>query len=473
MSSDATGGYAELMPAHSTMLFAVPDSIPDEQAIFADPFAVSLHGITRHPPPAGGKALVWGAGSLGSCAVAILRALYPDVEVAVVARFDAQAALAEALGAHKVVRLGSPVEILEDLAAWSGGVLRPTMEGLGGLPMCHPGGIDVAYDTVGKPETFEIEVRLLKARGHPGQERRPRARTVGVEPALLQGDQLGGLERIRHRGGRGGPQARHRALPRPRRRRPDRPPRHADPHLRAVASGATRSDTIADQEHTGAIKVAIDPQESARRRGAGRMELAGHEVGVGHAHLALEPVGVAEEQAEDGTEVGDETVGRTAIDEPLADGVERLDRSGVQGQVVDAAPPEHRYLVVGLGVAFHLEDVELGVRADVDDREAHAWPARLVTVAPDGGVEHLSVEGMEPFAVVGQRGNMIEAVEQASTPEPTGARRSLSPTPDTTGRLGEGSEAAGRWGSNGPRVRAEGLARGFGPRIRPPGRWPA
>ena len=165
VSSDATGGYAELMPAHSTMLFAVPDSIPDTQAIFADPFAVSLHSITRHPPPAGGKALVWGAGSLGACAVAILRALYPDVDVAVVARFDAQADLARALGAHHVVRLGEREAMLEDLARWSGGVLRPTMEGMGGLPMCHPGGIDVAYDTIGKPETFEIEVRLLKARG--------------------------------------------------------------------------------------------------------------------------------------------------------------------------------------------------------------------------------------------------------------------------------------------------------------------
>ncbi len=34
-----------------------------------------------------------------------------------------------------------------------------------GLPMAYPGGIDVVYDTVGKPETFEIGVRLLKARG--------------------------------------------------------------------------------------------------------------------------------------------------------------------------------------------------------------------------------------------------------------------------------------------------------------------
>ena len=165
VSSDATGGYAELMPAHSTMLFAVPDSIDDEHAIFADPFAVSLHSITRHPPPPDGRVLVWGAGSLGSCAVAILRNLYGDVEVGVVARFDAQAELVTKLGAHRVFRLGSQQEMVEELAEWSGGVLRPTMEGLPGIPMCHPGGIDVAYDTVGKPETFEVEVRVLKARG--------------------------------------------------------------------------------------------------------------------------------------------------------------------------------------------------------------------------------------------------------------------------------------------------------------------
>jgi threonine dehydrogenase-like Zn-dependent dehydrogenase len=165
VSSDATGGYAELMPAHSTMLFAVPDGIDDEHAIFADPFSVSLHSITRHPPPAGGRVLVWGAGSLGSCAVAILGALYPDVEVAVVARFEAQAALAAKLGAHRVFRLGTQQEMVEELADWSGGVLRPTMEGLPAVPMCHPGFIDVAYDTVGKPETFEVEVRVLKARG--------------------------------------------------------------------------------------------------------------------------------------------------------------------------------------------------------------------------------------------------------------------------------------------------------------------
>ena len=159
-SRDATGGYAELMPAHDSMLFRVPDTIPDEQAVFADPFAVSLHSVTRHPPPPGGRVLVYGAGALGTTATAILRALHPDVEVMVVARFEAQAEMARRLGAV-VVGHEPRRALIEEAAAWSGGVLR----GSEGLPMAYPGGIDVVYDTVGRPETFEVGVRLLKSRG--------------------------------------------------------------------------------------------------------------------------------------------------------------------------------------------------------------------------------------------------------------------------------------------------------------------
>lgn len=257
-SRDATGGYAELLPAHSSMLFRVPASVDDEHAIFADPFAVSLHSITRHPPPPGGRALVWGAGALGSCAVAILRALYPDVEVGVVARFDAQAALAEKLGAHRVFRLAPKHELVETLAAWSGGVLRPTMEGLDGLPMCHPGGVDVAYDTIAKPETFEVEVRVLKARGtlvKSGVHAPARWEwsPLYFKEIALVGSNAFGIEEV------------------------DGVRKHGIEHYLDLAA-AGRVDltgllthtfglsewqeaffAIADQEHTGAIKVAIDP----------------------------------------------------------------------------------------------------------------------------------------------------------------------------------------------------------------------
>lgn len=164
-SADATGGFAELLPAHSSMLHAVPPEVDDRRAVLADPFAVSLHSVTRNPPPPGGRVLVWGAGALGCSAVAALRTLYPEVEVGVVARFDAQADLARGLGAHAVFRPAMPADMVEALAAWSGGVLQPTMEGLGGVPMCHPGGVDVVYDTIARPETLEVGVRVLAARG--------------------------------------------------------------------------------------------------------------------------------------------------------------------------------------------------------------------------------------------------------------------------------------------------------------------
>lgn len=160
MCADVTGGFADLMPAHDSMLFKVPDHLADEQVVFADPFAVSLHAVTRHPPPPGGRAVVYGAGSLGQCAVAVLRALYPTVEVMAVARFEAQRRLAERFGALTVPH-EPRLELIERVAAWSGGVLQPA----DGLPMAFPGGVDVVYDTVGAGETLEVGCRVLAAHG--------------------------------------------------------------------------------------------------------------------------------------------------------------------------------------------------------------------------------------------------------------------------------------------------------------------
>ena len=159
-SASGNGGYAELMPAHDTQLYKVPDDVPDELAVFADPFTVSLHAITRHPPMPGGKVMVYGAGALGTCATAILRALYPDVDVLVVARFEAQGEMARKLGAT-VIGHTPAAKVIEEAVAWSGGVLQDS----DGLPMAYPGGIDVVYDTIGKQETFEVGARVCKARG--------------------------------------------------------------------------------------------------------------------------------------------------------------------------------------------------------------------------------------------------------------------------------------------------------------------
>ena len=158
---EATGGFADLLPAHTSMAFPVPDDIDDEVAVLADPWSVSFHAITRNPPAPGTKVVVYGAGALGTTATTILRQLWPDVDVATVARWPGQADLARRLGAT-VFDPSSPEALVEELAAWSGATLRRPWDG---LPVAYPGQIDVVYDTVGAPQTSEIAMRVLREQG--------------------------------------------------------------------------------------------------------------------------------------------------------------------------------------------------------------------------------------------------------------------------------------------------------------------
>jgi threonine dehydrogenase-like Zn-dependent dehydrogenase len=161
-SSDAPGGFAERLPAHRSMVVPVPDDVPDEVAVLADPFSVALHAVARNPPPPGGRAVVYGAGALGSCATAVLGALYPSVTVAVIARWDAQAALARKLGAAEVLAHEPRDELIEHIGTFAG---APVRQPWGGLPVLYPGGVDVVYDTVGAAASVEVGVRVLRTHG--------------------------------------------------------------------------------------------------------------------------------------------------------------------------------------------------------------------------------------------------------------------------------------------------------------------
>ena len=169
-SATATGGFAPRVPAHESQWIPIPDGVDDDAAVLADPFSVSLHAILRTPPTPGGTALVYGVGTLGLMAIAILRALHPDVRVVAVARFEHQARLAEKLGAARTLPHRPVERILDALAELCGADLHRPWRG---LPMLG-GGVDVIYDTVSSPETFEVGVRAVRSRGH--------IVALGVEP---------------------------------------------------------------------------------------------------------------------------------------------------------------------------------------------------------------------------------------------------------------------------------------------------
>ena len=160
-SSRATGGFAPLVPAHESMCIPIPDGVRDEQAVLADPFSVSLHGILKRPPQPGASVLVYGCGTLGLLAIAILRHVHPDSRVIAIARFEHQRHLAERFGAHVVLPHAPTAAIVEQIGAETGAqVLKPWY----GLPWLYGGGVDVVYDTVGFPETVEVGIRVADSR---------------------------------------------------------------------------------------------------------------------------------------------------------------------------------------------------------------------------------------------------------------------------------------------------------------------
>ncbi|MFQ5665486.1 MAG: zinc-binding dehydrogenase [Candidatus Binatia bacterium] len=162
---DASGGFAPYLPAHESMAIPVPEGISDDAAVLADPFSVSLHSILRHPPNAGDLVVVYGCGTLGLCAVEILKKLF-DVRVYAITRFEHQARLAERLGVVEVIPWRPTLGIIERFKDITGASeLLPPVEGVEGLPMLHgTRGVRVIYNTVGTAESIEVSIRIAGPR---------------------------------------------------------------------------------------------------------------------------------------------------------------------------------------------------------------------------------------------------------------------------------------------------------------------
>ena len=155
----AGGAFAPLFAAHESQCIAVPDDVSDDQAVLADPFAVQLHAVLRHPPVAGEPAVVYGCGTLGLMTVAMLRHLHPSTAVWAVARYPHQADLARALGASEVLP-SDPEALVEAVARLAGAkALQPWSK----RPWLMRGAA-VVYDTVGSPSTIETAMRFASPR---------------------------------------------------------------------------------------------------------------------------------------------------------------------------------------------------------------------------------------------------------------------------------------------------------------------
>jgi threonine dehydrogenase-like Zn-dependent dehydrogenase len=156
---DTGGGWSGALVAHEVQLHKVPDGLPDDAAVMAEPFSCALHGALRAKPQAAETALVLGCGTMGLLTIAALRAIDAPCQVVALAKHPHQQELAKRLGAHEILPAGKGQ--YEALCRRTGATMhqpeigRPTVLG----------GFDLVFDCVGSPRSLDDALRFTRARG--------------------------------------------------------------------------------------------------------------------------------------------------------------------------------------------------------------------------------------------------------------------------------------------------------------------
>lgn len=95
------GGLAEELVVPERCLVSVPDAVPDERAVFAEPLAAALHVLDELPEDFSGKALVLGDGKLGLLIAQALASA--DLPVTLVGHHPDKLALGRSFGARTLL----------------------------------------------------------------------------------------------------------------------------------------------------------------------------------------------------------------------------------------------------------------------------------------------------------------------------------------------------------------------------------
>jgi len=156
---DTGGGWSNGLVAHESQLHEVPDSLSDEAAVMVEPAACAVHAACTADITGGERVVVLGAGTLGLCVIAALRALCLPGALVAVAKHPNQRKLARELGADQVVRPGEHRRAARRL---SGSL---ALESSDGSIERLTGGVDLVVDCVGSSSSLEQCLDVVRPGG--------------------------------------------------------------------------------------------------------------------------------------------------------------------------------------------------------------------------------------------------------------------------------------------------------------------
>ncbi|HDP25317.1 MAG TPA: hypothetical protein ENN34_07715 [Deltaproteobacteria bacterium] len=157
------GAFSEYLLGLEQQFHLVPEHVPDEVAVLAEPFTIALHAVSRHMPKETDTVLVVGAGIIGLLTIKALRALGSQCRILAIARYPVQAAMARKLGATEVITERASRKLYDRIARATGGSLFTP---LFSKPVLYGNrGPDIIFDCVGSEASVDDDLRLSRSNG--------------------------------------------------------------------------------------------------------------------------------------------------------------------------------------------------------------------------------------------------------------------------------------------------------------------
>ncbi|HET9199710.1 MAG TPA: alcohol dehydrogenase catalytic domain-containing protein [Dehalococcoidia bacterium] len=166
MGTAVNGGFSELMSVPAYALHQLPAEVPFHIGALAEPIAVCVHGLRLVDLRKNESVLVLGAGTIGLLSVLVARELGAS-SVAVTARHEHQASLAQTLGATEVFAPDDRTGLASYAEARSLDVVVETIGGEAGtladaLALVRPGGRISVLGVFTRPVSLHPVQMVLK-----------------------------------------------------------------------------------------------------------------------------------------------------------------------------------------------------------------------------------------------------------------------------------------------------------------------
>lgn len=158
---DTGGSWSPYLVAHQSQILKLPENVDDLNGVMVEPFSCALHSVMRNPPANHDTVLVIGAGTIGICVVAAIRALDIPCRIMVLAKYDYQTQLALHYGADEAIRITRGYQYIDEAARlMDARVLKPVI----GPPILQ-GGADLVFECVGRKSSMNDALRFARSGG--------------------------------------------------------------------------------------------------------------------------------------------------------------------------------------------------------------------------------------------------------------------------------------------------------------------